>query len=101
GHKCLFLPTPQTQNLKLESSSLATGNCASTPPPGMPVHLPAEILRGRFVHRTCHQGHVGGHVVLEAVAADVLEQILQMRYFGDTSANKGLQRVVGDSAFAH
>jgi len=39
---------------------------------------------------------VGRHVVLEALAADVPEQLLQLWDFGHACAAKGLQRIVGE-----
>ena len=44
----------------------------------MIVALPAQVARG-FVHGLRDVAEVGGHVVLEALAADVLEQLLQLR----------------------
>jgi hypothetical protein len=39
---------------------------------------------------------VGGHVVLEALAADVLEQLLQLRNLGHASAAESLKRIIGE-----
>ena len=43
------------------------------------VHLPAEIPRRGLVHRRAGLAQVGRHVVLEAVLADVAQQLLQLR----------------------
>ena len=50
------------------------------------MHFPTEILTCSLIHRARYQRHIGRHMMLETVAADVLQQILQMRNFGDTSA---------------
>jgi hypothetical protein len=39
-------------------------------------------------------------MVFETLAADVLEQLLQIRNLADASAAKGLQRIVGKGAVA-
>src|SRR5262249_28458233 len=66
---------------------------------GMPIHLPTEVVGSGFVHRSRHLGHVGSDMVLESLAANVLQQILQVRNLGHARAAKGLQRIISESSF--
>ena len=59
----------------------------------VPVHLPAEITDSSLVHGTCRGGEVRGYVMLEAVLANVMQQILQVRNLDDTDAAKRVQRI--------
>ena len=45
-------------------------------------------------------GEVGGDVVLEAVLADVAEQLLQARDFDHAGAAESFERIVGERALA-
>src|ERR1039457_5133406 len=41
--------------------------------------VPAQVPGGGFLHGAGDDGHVGGHVMLEAVLADEAQQRLEMR----------------------
>ena len=45
-------------------------------------------------------GKIGGHVMLETVFADVVQQLLHLRNFDHAGAAESIQRIVGESAFA-
>src|SRR5208337_3271339 len=49
-----------------------------------------------FMYGLRNIAEVSGHMVLEALAADVLEQLLQLRNLGHARAAEGLQRIVGE-----
>src|SRR5277367_2648725 len=66
---------------------------------GMIVALPAEVARG-LVHGLRHVAEVRGHVMFEALATNILEQLLQLRYFRDACAAEGFERIVGEAARA-
>src|ERR1700761_1864648 len=66
----------------------------------MIMHVPAEITRGGFVDGACYGGEVGGDVVLESALADVAQELLHLRNFDDARATEGLERIVGEFAFA-
>src|SRR5580704_11827355 len=65
----------------------------------MIVALPAEVAGG-LVHRLRHVAEVRGHVMFEALPTDVLEQLLQLWYFGHACAAEGFERIVGKAASA-
>ena len=63
----------------------------------VPVHLPAEIARRGFVHRRRDARKIRGHVMLEAVLADVVQQLLHARNLHHARAAERFQRIVGES----
>src|SRR5208282_553557 len=64
------------------------------------VHIPAEISRGGFMHHRRNTGKIRGDVVLEALLADVAQQLLQSRNLHHTRAAKGFQWIVCKAAAA-
>jgi hypothetical protein len=58
------------------------------------MHFPAEVLGAGLVDGGGGGAEIGGDVVLEAVFADVMEQVLQARNFDDAGASEGGERVV-------
>ena len=66
----------------------------------MHVNIPAEVVAERFLKdlRRPRDGH--HRVVLEAVAADVVEQPLELRHVGHRPGAEGVEPVVGESALA-
>ena len=56
----------------------------------MIVALPSHVTGG-FVDGLGDVAEVGGHVMLEALAADVLEQLLQLRNLRNACAAEGLR----------
>ena len=65
------------------------------------MHLPAEVVGGGFIDGAGDCGEVGSNVMLEAVLADVAEELLHVGDFDDTCAAEGVERVVGEGAFAY
>jgi hypothetical protein len=57
----------------------------------VPVHLPAEISNGGFVDSARCSRKVGGHVVLESVFADVVQQLLEVWNLDHADTTKGIQ----------
>jgi len=66
----------------------------------MPVHGPVEVFGGGFVDRGGGGGEAGGDVVLEAVLADVAEELLHVGDLDHAGAAEGVERVVGEGALA-
>ena len=66
----------------------------------VPVHLPAEIPRGGFVDRAGHRREIRGHVMLEAVLADVMQKPLQVRNPDDSSSAESVERIIGERTLA-
>ena len=66
----------------------------------VPVHLPAEVLAGGLVDGGGGVGEVGGDVVLEAVFADVAEEVLHVGDLDDAGAAEGVEGIVGEGALA-
>src|SRR5579864_9676146 len=66
---------------------------------GMIVAFPTEVAGG-FVNGFGNITEVCRYVVLEAFAANVLEQLLQLRNVRYASAGECLQRIVGEFAGA-
>src|ERR1039458_4614458 len=64
---------------------------------GVVVALPAEVA-SRFMNGLRYIAEVGGHVMLEAFAADVLEQLLELRNLRHACAAEGLHRIDGGCA---
>src|SRR5580658_3122398 len=57
--------------------------------------FPTHVPRG-LVNSPGHIAEVRGDVVLETFAADVLQQLLQLRNLCYTCAAKGVQRIVSE-----
>jgi len=66
----------------------------------VPVHGPVEVFGGGFVDRGGGGGEAGGDVVLEAVLADVAEELLHVGDLDHAGAAEGVERFVGEGAFA-
>src|SRR3954454_22314267 len=82
------------------TSSVSLCLCVNGRPLFVPMHLPTQVLRRGLVHCGGGFAHVGGDVVLEAVLADVPEEVLQARDLDYPGAAEGLERVVGEGALA-
>src|SRR5579863_5051022 len=61
--------------------------------------LPPEIILRSLVNRLRHIAEVGGHMMLESFAANVLEQFLQLRNLSNTRPAKCLQGIIGELAW--
>ncbi len=66
----------------------------------VPVNVPAEISRRRFVHRVGDSCHSARDVMLEAVLADEVQQFLQPRNLHHTGAAERRKRIIGESPLA-
>ena len=66
----------------------------------VPVHRPAEVFAGGLVDGGGGGGEVGGDVVLEAVLADVAQQLLHVGDLDHAGAAEGVERIVGEGALA-
>ena len=53
------------------------------------------------MYRSSHGGKVGSNVVLEAVLANVVQQLLHFWNFNHSRAAKGIQRIVCKTTFAY
>ena len=58
--------------------------------------LPPKIPCCCLMNGPGNVAEVGGYVVFEAFAADVLQQLLQLRNLGYARAAEGLERIVGE-----
>src|SRR5437773_11906008 len=67
----------------------------------MPVHLPPQITSGCFMNGRGDRGKIGGNVMLEAVLANEVQQLLHPWDLNYTCASEGIQRVVSESALAN
>src|SRR5438045_3251401 len=65
----------------------------------MRVHLPIQILCCSLIHRSRDLRHVGSDMMLESLAANVLQQILKVRDLGDPCAPERLQRIICEPSF--
>src|ERR1019366_4687523 len=63
--------------------------------------VPAQVTGGGFLHGAGDGGHVGGHVMLEAVLADEAQERLEMRNLDHAGAAESGQRIVGELALSH
>lgn len=66
----------------------------------VPVGGPVEVLGGGLVDGGGGGGEAGGDVVLEAVLADVAEELLHVGDLDDARAAEGVERVVGECSLA-
>src|SRR6185437_15590649 len=66
----------------------------------VPVSLPPEVTRGRFVNSTGDGGKIRGDVMFKTIFADVAQEFLHARDFDDARATEGLERIVGKRASA-
>src|SRR5579871_4064824 len=64
----------------------------------VPVHLPAEIFGGCFVHGGVHGREIRRHVMLKSLLANVAQQFLHIRDLDHPGAAEGVQRIVGEAA---
>src|SRR5262252_6554989 len=62
---------------------------------------PAQILARALLDCARDGGHIGGHMMLETVLADVSQQLLQTRNFHDARASERIQRVIRKLAMTH
>src|SRR6266567_8981371 len=69
--------------------------------PLVPVHVPTEITNGGLMNSRSDVREVGGDVVLKAVLADKMQQLLHSSNLDNSCATEGVQRVVSESALAN
>src|SRR5579863_5854417 len=67
----------------------------------VPVRIPAHVVCCYFMDDSSDGGKVRGDVMLEAVFADVTQQLLHVRNLDDSCAAEGFQRIIGKASFAH
>ena len=65
------------------------------------VDIPAEIIAERFGQNAGGFGLGHDHVMFKAFAADVMHEVLEARNFGDGAVAEGVERIIGQFAFAH
>ena len=73
--------------------------CFSVLKSWMMMAFPAQVPR-RLMHGFRNIAEVGRHVVLKALATNVLQQLLQLRNFRHARAAKSFQRIVGEFTLA-
>src|SRR5437588_1181594 len=66
----------------------------------VPVDVPTEIARCRFVDSGGYRGKIGCDVMFETSLANEAQQLLQFRDSNDACAPKGFKGILGESAFA-
>ena len=66
----------------------------------MHIKIPSEIVLERIGNDVGHIAAHKGNMVLEAIATDVLHQLLEVIDLGDSNATIHSVRIVGDLAFA-
>src|ERR1051326_704258 len=67
----------------------------------MMVHLPTQISRQGVFDGVRHRSLGGGDVMLEAVAADELEKLLEFGDLDHAVAAKGIELVFGEATLAY
>ena len=65
------------------------------------IHLPTQIRLERLRQHRRRVRRAHRHVMLEAVLADVAQQLLQARHMDNRPVAEGVERIVGERAFAH
>src|SRR5581483_1467696 len=66
----------------------------------MSVHLPAEVFAAGFAEHFCGMRWIHGDVMLKALLADVMHQLLKARDVCDGAVAEGVQRVGGGLTLA-
>jgi len=65
------------------------------------VNVPLQVPVERVVHCRRRLRQVDGGVMFEAVLADEIQKILQVRDVGHTKAAERIERIVGQLSLAH
>src|SRR5581483_593326 len=83
-------------------SAYATGRgLASRPWSLVPVSVPTEVASCGFMHSTGNGRKIGGHMVLETVFANVMEQFLHLWNLDYACAAEGVQGIIREPALAN
>src|SRR5580658_5631781 len=88
------LSTIVTRTLRVPKSTPAT--TAILVRVAVPIRLPAEVAHSRFADGGVHCGEIRRDVMLEAVLANVMQQLLHFGNFDDAGAAESFERIVGE-----